>query len=395
MELEYANPGFPESSQSFPHPFPPAPPPPPPKARPAPSSSITPSAAPLRSPGRPSGGRALTDVLRTKRKARLQRVCQPCRLRKVKCSYDAPCRSCTERGHPELCVYSPVERRGARRRWTEAQADGDAGEDEDPTAAWDEYVVAPSGDDWRDMREKVGSIERLLRELGQELQQIRRDVNQIKSSSSEGRHEEDSRSVSDHNNENVVKAMPAGDDPNDDPVYFGGNSVPALVAALAKNSDMGVAVQELTGKDALPVFGLDNESTTYPFVDLWGIPHGSFRRIELLCELLPNTDTEYMQLFALYRDNAWVLFPGIVDIIQFESELLGFLRCRTTETLAVQNGPLSKQIVYGKSLHWLGLLFAAFASGIQCSNLPRKDRQVRSQIYGTEISLASARLTSD
>ena len=91
--------------------------------------------------------------------------------------------------------------------------------------------------------------------------------------------------------------------------------MPALVAALAKNNDMGVAVQELTGKDALPVFGLDNESTTYPFVDLWGISHGSFRRIELLCELLPNTDTEYMQLFALYRDIACVLFPGIVDIM--------------------------------------------------------------------------------
>jgi hypothetical protein len=378
MDLKYANPTFPESSQPFPNSFPPAPPPPDP--RPAPSSSSTPSAVPLRSPAR-----ALTEVLRTKRKARLQRVCQPCRLRKVKCSYDAPCLSCTERGHPELCVYSPLELRGAKRRWTDA--DGEVADDAETPATWDEYVAPSGGDDWGDMREKVGGIERLLRELGEELRQLRRDVNQIKMAPNDARREEDSQSVSDHQNENAVKAIIARNDPNDDPVYIGGNSVPALVAALAKNNDMGVAVQELTGNDALPVFGLDNESTTYPFVDLWGIPHGSFRRIELLCELLPNTDPEYMQLFSLYRDNAWVLFPGIVDIVQFETELLGFLRCRATATLAAQSGPLAKQIVYGKSLHWLGLLFAAFASGVQCSNLPRKDRQVRAQIYGMKIGL--------
>jgi hypothetical protein len=380
MDLDYASTKFRDSS-SLPFPENPVPP----EARPEPSSSGAPAGAPLHTPTLP-GGRALSEVLRTKRKARLQRVCQPCRIRKVKCSYQSPCHSCTERGHPELCIYSPLESRAAKRRWTEANANGE--DDVETPVAWEEYTASPSRDDWRDMREKVGGIESLLRDLGEELRQLRRDVNQIKSSPHEGRVSEDgSQSVSDNQNEIIVRAMPSGDDLNDDPVFVGGNSVPALVAALAKNNDMGVAVQELTGRDALPVFGLDNESTTYPFVDLWGIPHGSFRRIELLFELLPDTDTEYMHLFTLYRDNACVLFPGIVDIVQFEAELLGFLRCRNTETLAVQNGPLSKQIVYGKSLHWLGLLFAAFASGVQCSNLDRKDRQLRSQIYGMKPAL--------
>lgn len=38
-------------------------------------------------------------------------------------------------------------------------------------------------------------------------------------------------------------------------------------------------------------------------------------------------------------------------------------------------------MVYGKSLSWLGLLFATLGSGIQSSELPRKERQMKSQVY--------------
>ena len=147
-------------------------------------------------------------------------MCAPCRVRKVKCSYDTPCRSCAERGHPELCDYSALEPRGCQAPLDgEGNAEGATADDGDAPGAWDEYYVSPKGDEWRDLRDKVGGIERLLRELGDELRQLRRDVNQIKSSPNESRtHEEDSQSVSDHHNENIVRAMPAGDDPNDDPV---------------------------------------------------------------------------------------------------------------------------------------------------------------------------------
>lgn len=162
-----------------------------------------------------------------------------------------------------------------------------------------------------------------------------------------------------------------------------------MAVALASNNDMNdVAVQDLLNKSVLPMFGLDNESATYPFVDLWGIPHGSFRRIEMLCKLLPPTDADSMQIFKQYRDTAHVIFPGVVDILEFESDLLDFLRHRSSGQLSVQAGSLAEQTVYGKTLHWLGLLFAVLASGFQCSDLPRKERQMKSQVYGTVSSLS-------
>jgi hypothetical protein len=38
-------------------------------------------------------------------------------------------------------------------------------------------------------------------------------------------------------------------------------------------------------------------------------------------------------------------------------------------------------MVYGKSMSWLGLIFAVLGSGIQSSELPRKERQMKSQVY--------------
>ena len=89
-----------------------------------------------------------------------------------------------------------------------------------------------------------------------------------------------------------------------------------------------------------------------------------------------------IQLFKQYQDTAHVIYPGIIDIVGFESDLLDFLRQRSNSALTVQPGPLTTQMVYGKDLHWLGLLFAALASATQCSDLPRKERQMKSQVYG-------------
>jgi hypothetical protein len=169
----------------------------------------------------------------------------------------------------------------------------------------------------------------------------------------------------------------------EDTVYLGGNSVPAMVIALGWNHDQN-AVNELLDKSILPVFGLDNDSATYPFVDLWGIPHGSPRRIELLTKLLP-ADADCIQVFRQYRDTAHVIYPGLIDIIKFESDLSAFLTARRTCPYEAQVGGLARHHVYGQNIHWLGLLFAALASGFQCSNLPRKERQMKSQVYGIFI----------
>lgn len=88
-------------------------------------------------------------------------------------------------------------------------------------------------------------------------------------------------------------------------VHLGFNSVPAMVHALTSGSKEG-GVQDILGKSILPLFGLDNESATYPFVDLWGLPHGSSTRLLALCELLPK-DVDCLEYFEHYRDTAHVI----------------------------------------------------------------------------------------
>jgi hypothetical protein len=316
---------------------------------------------------------AIDTLLRRKRKRRMQRVCQPCRLRKVKCTYETPCRSCVERGHAELCIYEPDP--SAKRVHTHIATA------QDPPADGDECWL-PSKEEWREVCDRLATLDRLLRELGENVSNLRADLSaQAKSNISRSSPDAASATLV-ATDVDAVQGMSASNALTGDTVYLGGNSVPAMVVALAQDSNKDMAVQDLLDKSVLPIFGLDNESATYPFVDVWGMPHGSFRRIELLCKLLPDTDSECMQTFKQYRDTAHVIYPGIVDVAQFECDLLEFLRYRSNNQLAVKTGSSTDQTVYGKDLHWLGLLFAVLASGYQCSDVPRKERQMKSQVYG-------------
>lgn len=69
-------------------------------------------------------------------------------------------------------------------------------------------------------------------------------------------------------------------------VHLGGGSVPALIKALRAGNTP--AVQEVFGNNVLPLFGLDNENATYPFISLWGNPQGAVGRIEELQKALPS-----------------------------------------------------------------------------------------------------------
>jgi hypothetical protein len=233
---------------------------------------------------------------------------------------------------------------------------------------------APSREEFRELQNRLSNIESLLLEVREKTAVIPQTRRSDHSRSNET---DEEGSVSDHGNPAILAKRAF----STNAVYLGGNSVPAMVTALATEQNSDIEVQSLLSKSVLPIFGLDNDSATYPFVDLWGIPHGSFQRIELLCKLLPNTDGECIRVFKLYRDTPHVIFPGVADIVEFESDLLDFLRMRSTTALTVGAGPLSVQTVYGKSLSWLGLLFATLGSGIQSSELPRKERQMKSQVY--------------
>lgn len=137
-------------------------------------------------------------------------------------------------------------------------------------------------------------------------------------------------------------------------------------------------IQEMLGKTVLPLFGLDDESATYPFVDLWGLPHGSLARAQELAKALPS-DSQMLNFFRCYRDMGNVIYAGLASPEKMETDITAFLINRAAQYGL--DGGVTEQAIYGMSLNWLALLFAVMASGAQCSEMPRKERELTSQVY--------------
>jgi hypothetical protein len=155
--------------------------------------------------------------------------------------------------------------------------------------------------------------------------------------------------------------------------------------------------QALLEGDTLPKMLLDNESATYPFVNLWS-PEIFAYDISPVCYALP-TDQQckefvpifpcdtFLQLiesrlFAHYRDVTGVVYPVIGDVPQFEKTLDLMLRNRAATDGVFEADHGQPQGPFGVSIAYLGLLFAVLASGCQSSDLSGQEIKLTSQIYG-------------
>lgn len=308
----------------------------------------------------------LSEALRGKRKTRGQRACYPCRHRKVRCSYEQPCKTCLDRGHPELCRYQAAPKRSKPSSTVDSL----------PTLS---NHPSPPASDWNKVWNKFEKVQQSILELQEELKHVAAGTVVAAQPGKKPRLEEwmDAGSVSRAADTNFQLMQP-DDDPTGEMAYDRPISVPALIMSLEKGREEET-IGKLVGRTALPVFGLDNESATYPFVGLWSMSAGSAERIQELCKLLP-TNGACLQTFCHYRDTAHVLFPGLVDIETFESELGQFLMQRANAPPGA--GHFTEENVYGQNIHWLGLLFATLASGSQCLAMPNKEGQLTSQVYG-------------
>ena len=294
----------------------------------------------------------IRQILRQKRKARERQACYPCRQRKVKCDRSTPCQRCVDRGHQALCSYQQPSK----------------GRNATPTHS------PPSKPLWS----KLETIETLVREVKSELSGHRETVNEagLNDDMDFGEDMAEAPQAS-------TSGIQAGTAHSGEFVHIGGNSVPAMAIALGSGSKEGI-IQEVTGKSVLPLFGLDNESATYPFVDLWGLPAAPPVRVAEICKLIPAS-ADCFQLLRQYRDGAHILFPGVVDIEQMEADFTQFLTKRPHQDFLPSDYIDYSSTVEGKSLNWVGLLFASLASGCQSSGLPRKERQLTSQVYGKSL----------
>ncbi len=306
----------------------------------------------------------IDQILRRKRKARKARVCYPCRQRKVKCDYGTPCQRCIDREHPELCSYQQAP----KARPLDPNV-GSASAESSKTL--DPEERPPEGKLWS----KLESIEASLQDVQGKLRSQPASQKQASIVSIQ-----DTREV-----RPAPFGVQAATELLGDFVHLGRHSVPAMVMALGTRSNEE-AVQDIIGKSALPLFGLDNESATYPFVDLWGLPTGSPTRVREICKIIPS-DADCFQFLRQYRDVAHILYPAVVDIDQLETDLTQFLIGRSSQQLPIDSYVNASSLVYGKTLHWLSLMFACLASGCQASSLPRKERHLTSQVYGTPVTL--------
>ncbi|GME40218.1 hypothetical protein GTA08_BOTSDO10819 [Neofusicoccum parvum] len=331
------------------------------------------------------------EILRRKRKAREYKACYPCRQRKVKCDQAVPCKTCIAREHPELCTYHPpAESHPPAKRMNHGQAVPEpANGDGNALGAGIQYnvngTVTIGREDWERLCSKLNTVERSLVDLKSTIKQ----ASESSAAPSQNGHHHIPESAAStpskqqhHDGQVTSQGIHTTNSITGQTVHLGSSSVPALVMSLGKGEGGSAPVQELLGKNVLPLFGLDNESATYPFVDLWGLPHGSMSRIYELCNALPN-DSDCWNLLKYHKETAHTVFPAIADIDKLESELLRFLIARGGSTTD-EDGSISgvtEQTIFGKDLHWVGLLFAVLASGCQCSAMPRKERELTSQVY--------------
>ncbi|KAG8623289.1 hypothetical protein KVT40_008265 [Elsinoe batatas] len=329
------------------------------------------------------------DFLRRKRKVREHKACYPCRQRKVRCDLARPCKTCVEREHPELCDYHPP----AKRQALGLPPPGiDHHDDGASSYQGGGGTVTISQIDFAHLCRKLESVESTIEELRRELR-FSNGLSNSKTPNLSGPPTPlvNGRTLEGHRTDLPLNttALPAFHTKNaltGQMVHLGGSSVPALVMALGQGNREQPDLQDVLGKSILPLFGLDNETATYPFVDLWGLANGWTAKAEQLAKTIPS-DNQCLSFFHYYRDLGHVIFAGVADIAGFEQDLTSFLmtRARYAELDQRNDGSLppgvTEQSLYDKDLNWIGLLFAVLASGCQCSNLPRKERELTSQVY--------------
>ncbi|KKY26309.1 putative fungal specific transcription [Diplodia seriata] len=274
------------------------------------------------------------EILRRKRKAREYKACYPCRQRKVKCDQAVPCKTCIAREHPELCTYHPpAESHPPAKRMNHGSQPPEAS---NGLGAGIQYngngTVTIGREDWERLCSKLNTVERSLIDLKSTIKQ----ASEISPEPLQNGHHHHHHVISDSavstpskqpDGQLTAQGIHTTNSITGQTVHLGSSSVPALVMSLGKGEGSSAPVQELLGKNVLPLFGLDNESATYPFVDLWGLPHGSMNRIYELCNALPN-DSDCWNLLKYHKETAHTVFPAIADIEKLESELLRFLIAR-------------------------------------------------------------------
>ncbi|KIW90601.1 uncharacterized protein Z519_08384 [Cladophialophora bantiana CBS 173.52] len=303
-------------------------------------------------------------IIRNKRKVRDPKACYACHRRKVKCDRNLPCDSCVKRDHPELCSYErPTKKRRIALSGALAQRDG-AGS-ESPIQQTGPNVTVPR-EQWERLNRELQQLRGVVKpeeQLSPALVQAELDDTNLTGAHSRG---DETEREGIHAPSNQMGTM-----------HLGSRSVLAYMMGLGRSRSAQDTAKSLLEENILPKLGLDNESATYPFVDLWSTD-SSMQDVNGLCKAIPD-DELCNEFFVAYRDVACTIYPVVPDTSSFE-DTLHFMLSNRARALR-DNLELDPNKPYGVSLPWLSLVFAVFASGSQSSDRPAKERELTSQVY--------------
>ncbi|KAF2402365.1 hypothetical protein EJ06DRAFT_507154 [Trichodelitschia bisporula] len=348
----------------------------------------------------------LDSYIKSKRKPREKKACRVCRRRKVGCDQHQPCQNCIDRRYPELCVYENATGEPG----PPSVADGTQGFHHDHhlqgASLVHQFDSAPSlsprqahsspppyvGDTVTLPRESfdrlVSTLETLRRTYNDLTADMKKLTSGVSSSANPPHYMENGQNPSAFL-QPVARVSQKDDDENHmhgnagihtrnkvtgQTIHIGSNSVPALVMSYSPH------LEELLGTSILPAFGLENESATYPFVGLSDLKQGRIAKILDLCRALPS-EQECNRFFMAYRDSAYILYPAMTNVARFNEDLRQFSRARAAAQAMPGYNGVNEQTIYGHSLSWMGLLFAAMASGCQCIKQPGKELDLTSQVF--------------
>ncbi|OOG00042.1 hypothetical protein ASPCADRAFT_203929 [Aspergillus carbonarius ITEM 5010] len=337
-------------------------------------------------------------IIRTKRKAREPKACYPCHARKVKCDRNLPCDGCVKRDHADLCSYErPSKKRVTTGPLPQPYRDGSivgsqpAGAENlgftaeapvrlkqepgvsRPSVTGNGGRVSIAREEWDNVRTRLKEMEQTINTLRVGLEKADEGPASTLETGSVQSGDASNRSKAASPEREGIHA------PNtfgEGTVHLGSRSVLAYILNNKSGSDQ---LQALLEGGILPKLGLDNESATYPFVDLWSSDMSTFD-ISAVCSALPS-DQQCQEFFYYYRDIAGAIYPVLEDVPQFEANLNLMLRNRTSMGGTYRADADQAQKPFGVTIAYMGLLFAVLASGCQSSDLPGKERELTSQVY--------------
>lgn len=258
-------------------------------------------------------------IIRTKRKAREPKACYPCHTRKVKCDRNLPCDGCVKRDHADLCSYErPSKKRigvpqpygaGTQRvNNAELAQPVGVGDMQPVTGTATTNATAPAiatatpstGNvsvpraEWDNVCQKLKEMENTISSLRTGMTKV--DVEHITPPGPERRSEPvvgpivTGTSTDDGagGDEGIIperEGIHAANEFGSGTTHLGSRSVLAYLLGGTSQE----ASQTLLEGGILPKLGLDNETATYPFIDLWS-SDSSTLDVTSVCNALPDDD---------------------------------------------------------------------------------------------------------